>query len=578
MLNKYGLRLGPMKQNLLLLLSCIIVAAKAQTPPAMVKDVYPGGGDGILADTYLAELNGKAYFFGHPNDSTYWLYESDGTDAGTVPIAKARYYDYNEPNFHKWNNKLIWVGNDHTQWDNNQLMVSDGTSGGTEPVIQVNASTAVNSWKGDGFAALPGGFFMILIDSSESCLFFSDGTPAGTKRVFRPTGTVYYSFDLYNVVNGKLVFNINNDVYVSDGTPAGTQIAYSPSFFEHPGKGIVLGNYAYFSYGNDLWRTDGTTNGTTLVKGPFDSDPQLLAAAGNQLFFVSSENGSGAELFVSDGTTNGTHLVKDINPNGSGIMAAEPLLGVIGNKIVFVGNTLTEGDDPWISDGTAAGTFLLNEICTGTGSSYIQMPATDTVKGFVYFIAEQCNQAEQLYRTDGTTAGTIKVNSVNIGTSAFTTLRPINGLLYFSTIASGIGHEMFVTNGYPGGTITYDLVPGSGYSNSSEFTLVGNKVFFTASNNKGEELWSSDIPVISGVEETPADEMSAILFPNPANQLLIVKAGTLSIDKVNIYNASGQLLLTTGSSKIDVSLLNAGIYYAEVITSEGLLRNRFIKQ
>ena len=105
-----------------------------------------------------------------------------------------------------------------------------------------------------------------------------------------------------------------------------------------------------------------------------------------------------------------------------------------------------------------------------------------------------------------------------------------------------------------------------------------NKVFFTASNNKGEELWSSDIPVISGVEETPADEMSAILFPNPANQLLMVKAGTLSIDKVNIYNASGQLLLTTRSSKIDVSLLNAGIYYAEVTTSEGLLRNRFIKQ
>lgn len=555
-----------------------MIVAKAQTPPAMVKDVYPGAQDGILADTYLAELNGKAYFFGHPNDSTYWLYQSDGTDAGTVPVAMSRYYDYNEPNFRKWNNKLIWVGNDHTQWDNNQLMISDGTSGGTLPLIQVNASTAINSWKGDGFAALPGGFFMILIDSSESCLFFSNGTPAGTKRVFRPTGTVYYSFDLYNVVNGKLVFNINNDIYVSDGTLAGTQLAYSPSFFEHPGKGMVLGNYAYFSYGYELWRTDGTNNGTTLVKGPFESQPQLLAVTGNQLFFVSAENGSGGELFVTDGTANGTHLVKDINPNGSGIMAAEPLLGTIGNKIVYVGNTPTEGGDPWISDGTAAGTFLLKEICTGTGSSYIQMPATDPVKGFVYFIAEQCNQSEQLYRTDGTTVGTIQVNSVNIGTTAFTTLRPINGLVYFSTIASGIGHEMFVTNGYPGGTITYDLVPGGGYSNSSEFTLIGNKVFFTASNNKGEELWSSDIPVISDVAETTADDWSAVVFPNPANYLLTVKAGNLPVETVTIYNTAGQLLQTVNSSTIDISLLNAGMYFAEVTTAKGIVRNRFIKQ
>ncbi len=206
------------------------------------------------------------------------------------------------------------------------------------------------------------------------------------------------------------------------------------------------------------------------------------------------------------------------------------------------------------------------------------MPATDPVKGFVYFIAEQCNQSEQLYRTDGTTAGTIQVNSVNIGTTAFTTLRPINGLVYFSTIASGIGHEMFVTNGYPGGTITYDLVPGGGYSNSSEFTLIGNKVFFTASNNKGEELWSSDIPVISDVAETAADDWSAVVFPNPANNLLTVKAGNLPVETVTIYNTAGQLLQTVNSSTIDISLLNAGMYFAEVTTAKGIVRNRFIKQ
>lgn len=566
-----------MKQKLLLLLlACALLESRAQTPPAMVKDIYVGNMDGCENDYYLDELNGKAYFFASPNDSTLWLYSSDGTDAGTTPVTKARAYNYNEPRFRKWNNRLIWTGNDGNSWDNNHLMITDGTAAGTKSILQVNATDAVNSWIGDGFIPMPNGFFMTLYDSSTTAVFYSDGTAAGTKKVFSTTGFINYIYDLYCVVNSKLVFSVNNDIYVADGTPGGTQLLYSPSVFTKPGKGMLMGNYVYFGYDDELWRTDGTVAGTTLVKGGYDSEIEVLAVAGNKVFFRTGENGSGTELFVSDGTNAGTQLVKDIEPSGSGLTATHALMGIIGNKIIFVGNTVAGGTEAWVSDGTSAGTFMLKDICTGSGSAYIDAPATDAVNSVVYFLAEQCGQAQQLYRTDGTTAGTYEVNNTNIGTTAFTPLEVIDGLVYYSTIASGIGHEMFVTNGLPGGTIHYDLVPGAGYSNSYNFTKVGSKIFFKASDSHGEELWSSNVPVISGVNE-PAANLPLLISPNPASDYIAITSAN-KVETVTIYNISGQQVLrTTNTAKIDVSQLLPGTYVVEALVDGNRVRRQLIK-
>jgi len=57
----------------------------------------------------------------------------------------------------------------------------------------------------------------------------------------------------------------------------------------------VLGDTVYFGvshggYGIELWRSDGTEAGTVLVKdinsGPADSNVRILAAVGENLFFL----------------------------------------------------------------------------------------------------------------------------------------------------------------------------------------------------------------------------------------------------------------------------------------------------
>src|SRR5690349_19962147 len=91
-------------------------------------------------------------------------------------------------------------------------------------------------------------------------------------------------------------------------TPGGLPADSNPSI------GAAMGGYFYFaasdgtngSTGRELWRTDGTPAGTTLVRdicpGAGDSSPQMIVAAGTNLFFVASDGIHGPQLWKSDGT------------------------------------------------------------------------------------------------------------------------------------------------------------------------------------------------------------------------------------------------------------------------------------
>ncbi len=67
-----------------------------------------------------------------------------------------------------------------------------------------------------------------------------------------------------------------------------------------------------------------------------------------------------------------------------------------------------------------------------------------------------------------------------------------------------------------------------------------------------------------------------IIFPNPAVNELTIKS-FLMIDKVEIIDARGKLILSEKQKVIDVSSLAKGIYFAKIYTSKGNVVRRFIK-
>ena len=77
-------------------------------------------------------------------------------------------------------------------------------------------------------------------------------------------------------------------------------------------------------------------------------------------------------------------------------------------------------------------------------------------------------------------------------------------------------------------------------------------------------------------------ESSFILFPNPANDRLYIEAET-EIMEVSVYDVYGRHQVTETPShrdmtSVNVSELNAGIYFIKINTNQGKVIKRFIKK
>lgn len=67
------------------------------------------------------------------------------------------------------------------------------------------------------------------------------------------------------------------------------------------------------------------------------------------------------------------------------------------------------------------------------------------------------------------------------------------------------------------------------------------------------------------------------VFPNPVSDVLNIRMkNNLSLEKVTIYNNSGQIVKTAQQNTVDVSNLSSGIYFVEVITNQGIATKKVI--
>ena len=74
--------------------------------------------------------------------------------------------------------------------------------------------------------------------------------------------------------------------------------------------------------------------------------------------------------------------------------------------------------------------------------------------------------------------------------------------------------------------------------------------------------------------------MEAIkIFPNPAkDELNIITSNTLS-SEIEILNVMGAVLIKTkNKTKIDISSLNAGVYFLNVKQGENIYNYKFVKE
>ena len=69
------------------------------------------------------------------------------------------------------------------------------------------------------------------------------------------------------------------------------------------------------------------------------------------------------------------------------------------------------------------------------------------------------------------------------------------------------------------------------------------------------------------------------IYPNPSNDFINIKtANGNDFQKIIIYNALGQMILTSNLSQINIQNLSNGVYYTDIETTNGTSHKKFIKK
>ncbi|MBK5305686.1 MAG: hypothetical protein JJD92_03265 [Frankiaceae bacterium] len=522
------------------------------TTVALVKDIAPGIEPSGIADITVVDPvgpDGPTLFFQASDPSGARLWRSNGTGAGTVPVA--------DVNLTGGPNPLTAVGSQlYFSAGEPELWTSDGTADGTHLVKDINPGSGGSFperlielggkllffvpnaedpelddlWTSDGSVLgttpvsggggmfsesqsagrLPGAvLYEADVDGDQALdgaeLWTTDGTTASLVKEIRPgpEGSLPHDFtplgdDMYFVADD----GVSGDaLWKSDGTADGTVLVSNPSTETDralPEEFVNLGGTLFFTaedglHGRDLWKSDGTEAGTELVMD-FEAGVSRLTVVGDALFLTAEVPGGGSDLWKTDGTGPGMVRLTD-----AGVDAGTSELAAVGSTLFLTLDGEETGRELWTSDGTVEGTVLVKDIAPNTEFAYgSSSPRSLTdVGGTLYFTAWTAAAGRELWKSNGTEAGTSLVADINPAATPANHyngggpvgLTAVGGALYFNANDGTNGWQLYTSDGAGAERLTD--VPGGMFAN--ELTARGSLVVFTAADaDHGTELWSTN--------------------------------------------------------------------------------------
>lgn len=465
---------------------------------------------------------GNNVFFSVPepgtNDVRVW--RSDGTPEGTFAVSDLLDGNGAGPGgsqhptqFTAFNGELYFLSRGEAFSYNAGIMKSDGTSAGTVPVAQIHPGS-MRLVEYDAALVHNGRLYFSLFedDYNHYVIWSTQGTAATTRLEYD-----YYS-DAYFAPSNLVV--MGNDIYFTSGNANGgmslvrfdpatqkatdvktlntsvtrpfifTRTAYTDNRITVLGNTMYMGLYNNLSVykSQEMWVSDGTTAGTFAIP-----NTGILSATkfGTQLYFSGTREND-TELYTSDGTIAGTKLVKDLNP-AAGSPSIHDLC-VLNDVTIFAAYDPEHGTELWKTDGTPGGTAMLVDLVPGSGSGYFYRLQRAGERAF-FLGSTTGGSSIEVIATDGTAEGTHAItNLTNTQQSLGVPLVAMHDNKIFFVLRHFDGTDaLYVTNGTPGNaTEIIHLSPneyGVGYIDN--MFAVGNMLYFITGGN-GEDVWKSD--------------------------------------------------------------------------------------
>jgi len=89
---------------------------------------------------------------------------------------------------------------------------------------------------------------------------------------------------------------------------------------------------------------------------------------------------------------------------------------------------------------------------------------------------------------------------------------------------------------------------------------------------------ANHVPIISGINDIKSALVE--LYPNPASNVLNIVSYNVEIEKINIYNLNGQLVLNkdvnNNQKTINISSLESGIYIVDILSDNIFIKRKLI--
>jgi len=103
----------------------------------------------------------------------------------------------------------------------------------------------------------------------------------------------------------------------------------------------------------------------------------------------------------------------------------------------------------------------------------------------------------------------------------------------------------------------------------------------TTNFSSSAALYSTDcyIPCLETLSVSTYTLDNVTLYPNPVKSILNIKTNDNSpIEKVKLYNITGQLVMESISSTLNLQALDSGVYFVKVKTDKGIVTKKILKE
>jgi len=425
----------------------------------------------------------------------------------------------------------VWFTNRDT---NQTFMLSD---------IAPNAASSTPH----DFTVVGNNLYFVTGDSSKSQNLYSvDGTTLALTHISNPESG-YTQYGDISAINGKLYYILTDsstkytgttdksvyELWSYDGTKS-TQIFSGILNDTKPLSTSGIGGGPFTITTRVLSANDMISNGTDIFLSVIVGQKVVDSSGGasqvyqNELWSIDINTGELNRLaFYGDNIpTNGSpkDMINNIVVNGN--------IAYFVAQADFTNYNYKDVSQVWKSDGTKA--WQVTNLTSYPGTFSANPSNLTVLDGNVYFTAntQAGGNADQLYVTDGTPvvilsngnqtfdskSGVALVTDFSNGSAFISNLTVMNDKLYFTANDGTNGNELWVTSGMDKSTgnwlfssadgvakLVSDINTGSASSNPSNLLVVGDKLYFAATNaSGGRELWVSDgIP--GGVTRQVAD-------------------------------------------------------------------------